>query len=188
MVVVLNFVLFQVAWFACVLGAAHGMPWLGPVTVAAVVAVHLIRAPDGRSEFFLLMLAAAIGTLFDSALVSTGWLEYPSGQLHPLLAPYWIVAMWIAFATTLNVSLSWLKGRNLVAALFGAIGGPLAYFAGAKLDGVTFVNEIPALAALAVGWSIITPLLMIAATRLDGWRTGIGGRLLATSTENRGSA
>jgi hypothetical protein len=27
--VVINFVLIQAAWFACVLGAARGMPWLG---------------------------------------------------------------------------------------------------------------------------------------------------------------
>ncbi len=181
--VMLNFVLFQLAWFACVLGAAHGMPWLGPLAVAAVATVHLIRAPNGWSEFALLLLAATIGTVFDSALVSTGWLAYPSGQWHPMLAPYWIIAMWIGFATTLNVSLNWLKGRSLLAALFGAIGGPLAYFAGAKLGGVTFVNDIPALAALAAGWAIIMPLLVIAGGRLDGWRTGVGCRALASATE-----
>jgi hypothetical protein len=26
-----NFVAFQLGWFACVLGAAQGLPWLGPV-------------------------------------------------------------------------------------------------------------------------------------------------------------
>ncbi len=34
----LNFAAFQIGWFACVLGAANGFPWLGPVVVAAVVA------------------------------------------------------------------------------------------------------------------------------------------------------
>ncbi|MEK9940662.1 MAG: DUF2878 family protein, partial [Methylotenera sp.] len=26
---IINFVLFQLAWFACVLGAANSQPWLG---------------------------------------------------------------------------------------------------------------------------------------------------------------
>ena len=30
-----SFVAFQVCWFACVGGAARGLPWLGPLAVAA---------------------------------------------------------------------------------------------------------------------------------------------------------
>lgn len=177
---VLNFVLFQMAWFACVLGGANGLPWVGPVVVGLIAVFHLARVPDARPEAGLLLVAALIGAVYDSFLVSLGWLAYPSGQLAPGTAPYWIVAMWVAFAMTLNVSLNWLKRSALLAAAFGAIGGPLAFIAGAKLGGVSFVDQTAALVALSIGWAVLTPLLLAVARRLDGWRCGVGGRPLAT--------
>jgi hypothetical protein len=178
--VVLNFVLFQAGWFACVLGAANGMPWVGPVVVGLVAGFHLALVPDARAEGGLLLAAALIGALFDSLLVSTGWLGYPNGQLLPGTAPYWLVAMWVAFAMTLNVSLDWLKRSKPLAIVFGAVGGPLAFIAGEKLGGVTFNDPVAALIALSVGWALLTPLLLGLARRLDGWRCGVGGRVLAT--------
>ena len=43
----INFLAFQLGWFASVLGAAHGLPWAGPVVVAMVVMLHLrlVRRP-----------------------------------------------------------------------------------------------------------------------------------------------
>ena len=178
--VVVNFVLFQVGWFACVLGGANGLPWVGPVVVGLIAAFHLVRVPDARVEGTLLLIAALIGAVFDSFLVGRGWLEYPSGQLSPGTAPYWIVAMWVAFAMTLNISLDWLKRSRLLAVAFGAVGGPLAFIAGSKLGGVTFIDQTAALIALSVGWAVLTPLLLALARRWDGWRCGIGGRVLAT--------
>ena len=186
MAIFLNFMLFQVSWFACVLGAANGMPWLGPLVVATVVAYHLLRVPEPRAELTLLVLVAAIGLAFDSMLVAAGWLSYQTGQWHPSLAPYWIATMWIAFATTFNVSMHWLKGRGVLAFLFGAVGGPLAYLAGAGLGAVVIADTVAAMIALAVGWGVLMPMLMTLATHLDGWRPGVGRRTLARSVEVRG--
>jgi len=165
-----NFVLFQLGWFACVLGAAHGMPWAGVAVALVIVAWHLARAPRPRPELTLLVIAAAIGFAWDSALVALGWIEYPNGALFPGTAPVWIVAMWVVFATTLNVSLGWLKRSLPLALLFGAVGGPLAYVAGGKLGGLSFLQQTPALIALALGWALITPLLLRIADRCDGYR------------------
>ena len=40
-----NFLLFQVGWFACVLGAAHGMGWPGAAAAGLAVLVRAITAP-----------------------------------------------------------------------------------------------------------------------------------------------
>ena len=80
------------------------------------------------------------------------------GVPYPL-TPIWIVVLWVLFALTLNHSLSWLKGRVVLAAIFGALGGPLAYVAGEKLMAVTIV-EPNTLLILAIGWAFITPLLI----------------------------
>ena len=77
--------------------------------------------------------------------------------------------MWGVFATTLNLSLRWLKGRWFIAILSGAIAGPLAYYAGARLGGVVFTEQMTALIALSLGWAVLMPLLMALSQRLDGF-------------------
>lgn len=164
----INFVAFQLGWFACVLGAANGWPWAGPVLVFGIVGLHLARARRWRPELRLILTAAALGLVVDSLLLATGWLRYPSGLWIPGLAPYWIVAMWALFATTLNLSLGWLHGRSVLAVLLGAAGGPLSYLAGEKLGGIALTQPAWALAALAVAWAVAMPLLMFLAARYDG--------------------
>lgn len=177
MALLINFAAFQVAWFAAVLSAAGGRPEIGAVVMLAAIALHLYRSPRPRSEAVLVGLCGIIGGLWDSVLVSAGWVAYASGMVLPSLAPYWIVGMWMLFATTLNVSLGWLKGRALLAAVFGAAGGPLAYVTGAKLGGIVLVEQVPALVALAVGWGVMMPLLLRLADRFDGvTTTGSGGQ------------
>ena len=50
--IIINFVLFQIGWFACVLGAAKQMPWLGVITVAAILVWHLSQAKQAKPELF----------------------------------------------------------------------------------------------------------------------------------------
>jgi hypothetical protein len=167
--VLINLVLFQVAWFACVLGGAWGEPLVGIAVVAAVAAYHLAQARRPWAEAALLAAAGLIGATWDGQLAGHGWLVYASGELAPWVAPSWIIAMWIAFATTLNLSLRWLRGRYGLALLFGALGGPLAYVGGERLGGVAFPDTLVALAAIGAGWALISPALVWLASRLDGF-------------------
>jgi len=166
----LNFAAFQVGWFACVLGAANGFPWLGPVVVAAAVALHLALVRRPLPELYLVLAAMAIGLVLDSLLLATGWLRYSVGLWLPGLAPYWIIAMWGLFATTLNVSMGWMLGRPVLTVVMGAVGGPLSYLAGEKLGAIELTQPAPALAALSLAWAIAMPLLMTLAARFDGVR------------------
>lgn len=167
--IVLNVLLFQAAWFTAVLGAANGLPWAGVIAVAVVAAIHLARARRPLAELALLGLAFAVGVLFETLLVQSGWLRFDGGMLAAGTAPVWMAALWINFATTLNVSLRALQTRLAAAALLGAIGAPVAYYGGFKLGAVELVATAPALAAIAAGWTVLTPLLFAAARRLDGY-------------------
>lgn len=164
-----NLFLFQIGWFACVLSGAGQRPWIGALMAVVIMAIHLSSAPAAEAEFKLVMIALVIGAVWDSLLVWLDWLHYSSGILIPHTAPYWIVLMWGLFATLLNVSLRWLRGRWLLAALAGSIGGPLAYYGGHQLGALEFGNQNAALIALAIGWAIITPILMALSTRFDGF-------------------
>ena len=132
------------------------------------MAWHLSRAQRPGREITLLASVGALGAIWDSLLVLAGWLVYPSGTLLANTAPHWIVAMWVLFASTLNVSLRWLRGRWLIATVLGAAAGPLAYYAGSKLGGVVVVQPVPAFIALALGWAVFMPLLIKLSSRLDG--------------------
>jgi hypothetical protein len=164
-----NFILFQIGWFACVLGGAHDWPWLGTSIALAIVAWHVGRARRPRAEMILVLASAGIGAVADSVPVAAGWVRYASGTVVPGMVPVWLVAMWMLFATTLNVSLRWLRPHTFAAIALGAVGGPLAYWGGARLGGMEFVAPLAATAALAIGWAVLTPLLVRLARRFDGY-------------------
>jgi hypothetical protein len=164
-----NFLIFQGCWLACVLSGAAGAPWLGIAAVGLAVTLHLWGATRPLAELALLSTVGLIGAVWDGLLSGFGWLVYPSGRFMDWIAPSWIIAMWIGFATTLNVSMRWLRRRYATAFFFGLVGGPLAFVAGARLGGVAFPDPVIALSAIAAGWSAITPMMIWLASQLDGF-------------------
>lgn len=165
--ILLNVALFQAAWFACVIAAAHGRVAWGVAAVALAAAVHLALSAQPAAELWLLLIIAVIGLAWDSLVLATGWIGYSSGMFSHWLAPTWIVAMWVLFATTLNVSLRWLRGRPVVGALFGLVGGPLAFYGGARLGAVQLLAPMQALGLQGVGWAVLTPALVRLSRRFD---------------------
>ena len=166
-----NFILFQIGWFSCVIGGAStSYHWLGVAVVSVVIMVHLARARRANDEVILILATMLIGTAWDSSLMAVGLFAFSNGVLFTALIPFWMIAMWALFATTLNVSMRWMKDRYLLAALFGAAGGPLAYYAGHRLGAVDFADTITALTAVGAGWAVIMPLLVLLTTRLNGYR------------------
>ena len=162
--------LFQLAWLACIRAAALGWPLTGALCVAAVAAWHLRVAARPRPEALLIGLSMALGTVVDSALLAGELIRYTSGQWLPGLPPLWMVSLWGLLATTLNVSMGWLRGRPLLAAALGAVAGPLSYAAGVRLGAAQFTDQTAALLALALAWAVAMPLMMGLAQRLDGVR------------------
>lgn len=156
----LNYLTFQAGWIACVTSAAHGAPWLGSAFALCIAGWHIGRSARPRAELRLILLAAAIGAVWDSLLVAGGLIRYPSGMLIANAAPYWIVALWVLFATTLNSSLDWLKRSPVAAVLLGLIGGPLSYLSAARLGALVLARPELSLISLAVGWGILTPILV----------------------------
>ena len=167
MSLLINFVLFQIGWFSVVISAAESQPRLGVIVIALVIAYHLYQSEQRSKEFLLVFTALCVGLIWDSLMVMSGLFIYTSGMFVSYLAPYWILAMWALFATTLNLSLRWVKGRILIAAISGAVFGPMAYYAGYKLGAVEISNMQMAMLLQAMGWRIILPVLGAIANWLD---------------------
>ena len=163
----INVIAFQIGWFAAVLGAAHGMPWLGVVVVLLTLALHLALSPYWRPEFFLAVAAAIMGFLFDTALVSAGVFSPVFYLLPSPFSPLWMVMLWVNFATTLNVSLGGLRGKYTLEAILGATGGPIAYYSGAKLGAMTAIPAATELMILGLAWAAAVPALFLIAVHIN---------------------
>jgi hypothetical protein len=163
-----NFVIFEAAWFACILGVAHGMPLAGTAAVVAAIAWHVAISARPGTELALVGLLCAIGLVAESLVVAQGHVAYPAGQPVAWLAPYWMVALWGEFAIALNVTVRWLKRKPLLAGVLGAAFGPLSFMGGVRLGGARFVDATPALITLACMWAVLMPLVMALSDRFDG--------------------
>ena len=155
---ILNLISFQIGWFACVLSAANALAWLGVMTVAVLASLHVYYAGNRRHEVLLLVCAGLLGFIWESSLAGISVISYPGPSSH-FLAPFWMVALWINFAMTLNFSLAWFKQHLVLATAAGFVFAPLAYFAGMRLGAMTFHNVWIALSIIGIGWSILFPFL-----------------------------
>ncbi|KAA9134199.1 DUF2878 domain-containing protein [Marinihelvus fidelis] len=155
-----NFLLYNIGWLACVWFAAQGQPWVGVLAVTLIVTAHLVAASQRQRELRTLLAAVLIGTAWETGLLATGLVAYPTAPGPGSLAPLWMIALWANFACTIHYSLAWIRQRPLLAAALGAVGGPLAFVAGEKLGAVVFTHPTAALAVIAAGWAVLLPLLV----------------------------
>ncbi len=156
-----NIICFQLGWFSCVLGAASDHAWLGVLASICLIAWHLKVSNNWIGEGYLIILAMLIGFVFDFLPLNFGWISFESLALWPdHIPPPWMIFLWGMFATTLNVSLNWLKTRSIVAMLLGALAGPLAYWGGARLGALEIVDFSAAMIYLSIGWAVAVPALL----------------------------
>lgn len=150
---ILNLILSQVCWFCCVLGGANGLPWLGPIVTAGFAGLVLRFSEQPEREGVYLALATALGSAGDRAVVAAGGYQFTQGMWEPWGYPLWMSALWLAFAATFGHSMKAFSGRYLLAAVFGAVGGPLAYSAGQGFGAISIRN----IALIGGYWALILP-------------------------------
>jgi hypothetical protein len=156
----INIAGFNAVWFSSVLGAANGMPWLGPLVFLPFCALTLAWGGKAAADAAAMLVCAGTGLILDSSYVWLGLVGYASPWPSAQALPVWLLAMWLNFALTMNHSLGWLAPKPWLAALFGGFGGATSYFAGARLGALTFEAE-PLLVVTLIGlaWAIALPLL-----------------------------
>jgi hypothetical protein len=166
----INVLAFQAAWFGTVGGAAVGRVWIGPVAALVLASWHVAVAAQPAREIGALAVVTGLGTAWDVVPAAVGLIEYRGGLAALGGAPLWIAALWLAFATTLNVSLRWLRARLGLAALLGAILGPCCYAAGEALGALRLVDPAGALLVQGAAWAALLPAALALAARFDGVR------------------
>jgi hypothetical protein len=164
-----NIIGFQLGWLACVLGGAYGRPWLGVLLSAPVLVWHFWQAQSAKQEMRLVSLVALSGGALDQSMLNLGLVGYPAADWFAQVLPVWMWMLWMLFASTLNVSLRWLRGHAIAAALLGLAGGPLAYLGASRLGAIELLGGLATLSMISLAWGVLTPALVWLAARLDGY-------------------
>ena len=88
-----NYTLYQIGWFACVLGGASHRPWTGCLIALILVGVHLALTGERSLEFRLVALAIGVGAVVEMMQIAAGTYRFTSGTVNDALPPPWLLAM-----------------------------------------------------------------------------------------------
>jgi hypothetical protein len=150
-----NYALYQAGWFACILGAAWDWPFTGTLIAVALTAVHLRLSAERATETRAILLALALGLVVEGFQVWSGTYRFHSGVVVAWMSPPWLLMMWAQFATTFRSSLRSIMTVPVRAAVFGLLGGPIAFVAGERLGAVTLARPLaPGLVRLGLAWGV----------------------------------
>lgn len=166
---VLHGLLWQSAWFAVVLGAAHGLAWAAPLAALPALALHAWHFRHAPAWGLAVPAAAAVlGLALDSLLGMSGLLLMAGDGGWSALATPWMVALWALQGSGLRFSSAWLIGRPRLGAFFGLVGGPLAYWGGGRLGAIDWPGGLAAgLLAVGLAWAVAIAVLLLLAEHED---------------------
>lgn len=169
-----NYAAYQLGWIAAVGGAAVGAPVAGAVVAFALTAAHVGLARERAREAALVAAAVATGLVVERLLIAEGTYRLLAAAPVGAWPPPWLVALWAQFATTWRYSLATVFARWWTAALFGALGGPLAFVAGARVGAVVLATPLtPALVRLGVAWAVALAVLALTTRVVGGGTPGV---------------
>lgn len=100
-----------------------------------------------------LLFFVLYGFTQDYLLAEQGWVGYPNDKV-----PLWLLSLYVIFIGYYGDVFNYFVGRHfIILFIVGAVGGSFAYFAGAKLAGLS-VYSWNYLYAIAVSWGVFFPL------------------------------
>lgn len=164
--------LFQLAWPACVIGAAYGIFWTGLLVVGLLALWQLNRRNRHPLDLRMIGVCLGLGFVLDSAWVQLGLLEYAMAWPASGFAPLWIMLLWVAVALVINHSMAAFKRRLIVLAVAGAVGSPFSYYAGARFGAVEWLAPAwQVVLATGASWAVLLPALFWLAreSRTPAW-------------------
>ena len=160
---------FQGVWLVCAIGAASGIGAPGIAAALVFTAAMIAWSPQPVRDALLVAVSGIAGFFIESALVIAGLIRFSALWPVEALAPAWIVALWMAFGATLPSTIGKLGAHQLkVAAGLGAVAGPLAYLAGARLGALHLVGSVTlSLLVVSAVWAAVMAGLVALHARFD---------------------
>jgi hypothetical protein len=153
-----NIALFQIGWFACLL---LSYPWFVMVTVV-ILLLHfycIVEPHERKKEMSLIAIVLVVGIVIESIYLFGEVLVRVDGANFPA---FWLLFIWVLFATTFRYSMSWLRSRLRLAAVFAGVAAPMSYYTGANLNASVSLNDnvVFSLVVISLSWALAFPMLM----------------------------
>lgn len=159
---VINFVLIKVAWVACVVGGT--LP--GALIIAVMLGLCFYQGRWQRERRFVVGLAL-LGLTLDSVWIHLGILDFGSGTLqlgNLVLAPLWIILLWVAVGLSLFEALGFFVRRPVLGAVIVGAAAPLSYSTGAQF-GAVVIPSTAMLMVIALVWVVVFGIVFELARR-----------------------
>ncbi len=155
----------QGAWFAAALLASGPWHGVGALANVVVLALHLAFSHHLSREVLRAAAALSLGVVVELIDQHLGWVEAKQATWFP---PWWLLSLWPVFASAMmrGQALEWLTRRPVLAAVLGAVAGPLSYSGGARL-GALELHGVRSLVTIGVCWAVAMPLLTWLARALE---------------------
>jgi hypothetical protein len=159
---IVNFLGFQLFWWLAIL-TTDSLLWV----LIGMLFLHLMLHSNRKSEALRIVTLGLFGFVIDSLLTVFGVFQFEKLWFN-VLPPAWLCLLWFAFATSITTIFSKQIHSAYIAALLGAVFGPLSYLAAAKFGVVvTPLNTLNTLLLLIPIWACLFPLLL----HLDAYLT-----------------
>jgi hypothetical protein len=130
-----NALLLKAAWIACVMGGNL----YGAAVVLMIFLMSIYQGSFSREWHYAAALGL-FGLFLDSAWMYFEVLDYSNAGVISVadfvLAPPWIVLLWVAVGFSLNHGLVFFVERPLVGAAIVGASAPFSYLAGERFDAV----------------------------------------------------
>ena len=147
-----DFLAFQVVWFACVMSATVSLPSLVLLLLATFISVGRAKLDDIRPNLANGMACLGLGMIGDNLLAHLGVIHFqPSDTLLP--APVWILCLWFCFGLWLKLLFGWFTSTYTKALVGFSLGGAAAYWAGERLGSLSLPPEKHALVWVGLEWA-----------------------------------
>ncbi len=156
--VLYDLIIFQAAWFCCVLSSLSPLPGLLPIFGLVPVLLRSIYSHGLLGLFPFALTCVVMGLAGDACLVHFGLIsfsEYPS----LLGVPYWMLLLWLNFALMLRPLFEWFLDGKWRCLLGFSVGGAIAYYSGHRLGVLNFEAGWHSALAVAFEWAVASLVL-----------------------------
>lgn len=160
---IVDLVTFHFSWIGIVWGAAERQWAVVALSFVVHLLLHLGLSPRVSRDATFALVAGLAGWLLDSLLGLVGVFRFPS-----LLAPAWLLLLWLVFSATIETGFGWFRTRLGLAAVLGLVSGPFSYEVGVKLGALQWgVTPWIGWLVLALVWAAFLPAMLVARSRWD---------------------
>lgn len=162
----LHGIIFNICWL-------FAIPLQMPLISVGVFLLWSFIITTKAEEWFYIALVAVCGLLVDSFFVKIQWLNL-EGELLANVLPFWLIAVWLAFA---KFSYHWFENIKLsvpVYVILFAILGPVNYFAGASITSSDINWQQYHFSLMFIAWWSLLPLVCLLLKRKIDVRLGKG--------------